>query len=109
MSSDSAKSGTPTPGLGGYMHGQAWYLPLIPRDLSGPTELPINVLEFVAIFGNVATFGGSIPSELNCRLLALTGSFISLRHSARAPLMQLVHLHLIALPLFPCQRHRAAR
>ena len=104
MSSDAAKSGTPTPGLGGYMHGQAWYLPLIPRDLSGPTELPINVLEFVAIFGNVATFGGSIPSELNCHLLALTDSLTSAlimaRHSARAPLMQLVHLRLIALPNF---------
>ena len=100
ISSDAAKSGTPTPGMGGYTHGQAWYLPLLPRDLSGPTELPINVFEFVAIFGNFATFGGDIPSELNYRLLALTGSFTFLaRHSARAPLMQLVHLHLIALPI----------
>ena len=104
MSSDAAKSGTPTPGLGGYMHGQAWYLPLLPRDLSGATELPINVLEFVAIFGNFATFGSSIPESLNCRLLALTDSLTSAiivaRHSARAPLMQLVHLRLLALPDF---------
>ena len=57
------------------MHGQAWCPPLLPHDLSGPTELPINVLEFVAIFGNFATFGGGIPSALNCRLLlALTDS-----------------------------------
>ena len=104
MSSDAAKSGTPTPGVGGYMHGQAWYLPLLPRDLAGPTELPINVLEFVAIFGNYATFGDSIPSALNCRLLALTDSLTSAlivaNHSARAPLMQLVHLRLLALPNF---------
>ena len=101
MSSDAAKSGTPTPGVGGYMHGQAWYLPLLPRDLSGPTELPINVLEFVAIFGNFATFGSNIPSVLHCRLLALTDSLTSAlivaNHSARAPLMQLVHLRLLAL------------
>ena len=104
MSSDAAKSGTPTPGLGGYMHGQAWHLPPLPRDLSGPTELPINVLEFVAIFGNFATFGGGIPSALNYRLLALTDSLTSAlivaNHSACAPLMQLVHLRLLALPNF---------
>ena len=78
--------------------------PRLSRDLSGPTELPINVLEFVAIFGNFATFGSGIPSALNCHLLALTDSLTSAlivaHHSARAPLMQLVHLRLLALPNF---------
>ena len=103
MSSDAAKAGTPTPGLGGYMHGQAWYLPLLPADVAGEREIPINVLEFIAIFGNFATFGPHIPSG-GTRLLALTDSLTSAlvlaRHSARAPLMQLVHLRLVALPSF---------
>ena len=103
MSSDAAKAGTPTPGLGGYMHGQAWHLPLLPADVAGKHEIPINVLESIAIFGNFATFGPHIPSG-STRLLALTdpltSALVLARHSARAPLMQLVHLRLVALPSF---------
>lgn len=100
MSSDAAKSGTPTPGIGGYMHGVAWYLPLRPSDVDGPFEIPINVLEFIGVFGNFASFGADVPPCAS--LLALTDSLTTAlvvsRHSARAPLMQLVHLRLLDLP-----------
>ena len=42
MSSGAAKDGTPTPGVGGHMHGFSWYLPLQPSDVVGPMQLPIN-------------------------------------------------------------------
>jgi hypothetical protein len=28
MSSDTAKGGTPTPGIGGHFHGASWHVPL---------------------------------------------------------------------------------
>ena len=55
MSSDAAKDGTPTPGVGGHMHGMSWYLPLSPEDVAA---LPINWLEFLGIYGNFVMSSG---------------------------------------------------
>ena len=98
MSSDAAKDGTPTPGVGGHMHGCSWYLPLLPCDVVGPLQLPINWLEFLAIYGDFVIFGPSVPL-LHSRLLQLTDSLTSAtvltRHSAKSEGMQLVHLKLL--------------
>ena len=98
MSSDAAKDGTPTPGVGGHMHGFSWYLPLLPSDVVGPLQLPINWLEFLAVYGNFEIFGPSVPL-LHSRLLQLTDSLTSAivltRHSAKSEGMQLVHLALL--------------
>ena len=98
MSSDAAKDGTPTPGVGGHMHGFSWYLPLLPCDVVGPLQLPINWLEFLAVYGNFEIFGPSVPL-LHSRLLQLTDSLTSAivltNHSAKSEGMQLVHLKLL--------------
>ena len=59
MSSDAAKDGTPTPGVGGHMHGFSWYLPLQPSDVVGPMQMPINWLELLAVYLGMATFPSS--------------------------------------------------
>ena len=102
MSSDAAKTGTPTPGIGGYMHGTAWHLPLEPSDVVGPYEIPINVLEFIGVFGNFSAFAPDVPECSSVLALtdSLTSALVVSRHSARAPLMQLVHMRLLSLPQF---------
>jgi hypothetical protein len=95
MSSDAAKDGTPTPGVGGHMHGMSWYLPLSPEDVAA---LPINWLEFLGIYGNFVIFGPSIPL-MHTRVLALTDSLTSAlvlsKHSAKSEGMQTIHLRLL--------------
>jgi len=95
MSSDAAKDGTPTPGVGGHMHGMSWYLPLSPEDVAA---LPINWLEFLGIYGNFVIFGPSIPL-MHTRVLALTDSLTSAlvlsKHSAKSEGMQMIHLRLL--------------
>ena len=95
MSSDAAKDGTPTPGVGGHMHGVSWYLPLSPEDVAA---LPINWLEFLGIYGNFVIFGPSIPL-MHTRVLALTDSLTSAlvlsKHSAKSEGMQMIHLRLL--------------
>ena len=95
MSSDAAKDGTPTPGVGGHMHGVPWYLPLSPEDVA---SLPINWLEFLGIYGNFVIFGPSIPL-MHTRVLALTDSLTSAlvlsKHSTKSEGMQMIHLRLL--------------
>ena len=43
------------------MHGLSWYLPLEPSGVVGPLQLPINWLEFLAIYGKFVIFGTSVP------------------------------------------------
>ena len=64
MTSDAALRGTTSPGIGGYMHGFAWRLPLAPDDCSGRFELPISVLEFVGIGINMIEFPSVVPEPL---------------------------------------------
>ena len=46
------------------MHGLSWYLPLQPSDMVGPMQLPINWLEFLAVYGNFVIFGPSVLSPV---------------------------------------------
>ena len=94
MSSDAAKDGTPTPGVGGHIHGMSWYLPLSPENAA---LLPTNLLEFIGIYGNFVVFGSSIPL-MHTRVLALTDSptsaLVLSKHSAIPEAMQMIHLRL---------------
>ena len=54
------------------MHGLSWYLPLEPSGVVGPLQLPINWLDFLAIYGNFVIFGPSVPVLHSRRLLQLT-------------------------------------
>ena len=103
MPSDAAKDGTPTPGVGGHMHGFSWYLPLQPCGVVGPLQLPINWLKFLAVYVNFVVFGPSVPL-LHSRLLQLTDSLtpaiVLTKHSAKSQGMQLVHLRLLDEPEF---------
>ena len=61
MTSDAALRGTSSPGIGGYMHGFAWRLPLEPDDCTGRFEMPISVLEFIGIGVNLIDFQIVVP------------------------------------------------
>ena len=101
MSSDAAKDGTDTPGVGGYMHGRAWCIQLERSDVVGPFQISINALEFLGIYGNFVHFGPEIPTA-NARLLqladSLTSTIVGTEFSAKAESMQHVHTRLLDEP-----------
>ena len=101
MSSDAAKDGTDTPGVGGYMHGRAWCIQLERSDVVGPFQISINALEFLGIYGNFVHFGPEIPTA-NARLLqladSLTSTIVGTEFSAKAESMQHVHTRLLEEP-----------
>ena len=53
MSSDAAKDGTPTPGVGGHMHGMSWYPP------SGPKTSPHSRVTGLSSSASTATSSSS--------------------------------------------------
>jgi hypothetical protein len=95
MYSDAALLGAPVPGLGGYLDGFNWDLPLFGDELL----LPISVLEFVGIGINVITF-----EKLVCgsHAIVCSDSLNSVQvlnaFSAKSQLMQFVHSRVLALP-----------
>jgi hypothetical protein len=93
--SDAAKEGTPTPGLGGYMHGRYWSYELSRAELT----LPIVVLEFVALVFNILIFAALAPVG---RLIAHSDSLGSVqvwnRFSARSLVLQTAHLAASKMP-----------
>lgn len=111
---DAAKDGTATPGLGGYMHGHAWRLPLMRRDVVGPLQLPIAVLEYIAIAVSLMMFIPRIPAlaidvisdkghekhvhrvVLGSDSISSVGALLSLR--SKSSLMQFVTLFLKDMP-----------
>ena len=102
MSSDAAKDGTTTPGIAGYMHGYAWCVPLLPADVVGPLQIPIPVLELAAIVGNFYVLAERIPDAVDVVILSdsITSVDALVNESARAPLMQFLHLALTRHPQF---------
>ena len=93
--SDAALEGAAVPGLGGYMHGFYWAIPLHGDELL----LPISVLELVAIGINLITF-----DELarGARVVLCSDSLNSVQVltnlRAKSPLMAHVHLRILELP-----------
>ena len=102
MSSDAAKDGTTTPGIAGYMHGFAWCVPLLPADVVGPLQIPIPVLELAAIVGNFYVLAERIPDAVDVVILSdsITSVDALVNESARAPLMQFLHLALTRHPQY---------
>ena len=102
MSSDAAKDGTTTPGIAGYMHGYAWCVPLLPADVVGPLQIPIPVLELAAIVGNFYVLAERIPDAVDVVILSdsITSVDALVNESARAPLMQFLHLALTRHPQY---------
>ena len=93
--SDAALKGSGRPGIGGYMQGFYWSL-----QLHGDAcELPISVLEFIAIAVNLMVFEPYVrdsdtvlaTDSLNCVQVLNAGR-------AKSVLMQHVHVQFLALP-----------
>ena len=102
MSSNAAKDGTTTPGIAGYMHGYAWCVPLLQVDAVGPLQIPIPVLDLAAIVGNFYVLAERIPDAVDVVILSdsITSVDALVNKSARAPLMQLLHLALTRHPQY---------
>ena len=58
---DAAKLGARKPGLGGYCHGFAWRVTLTSDMVTGKYEMPITVLEYVAIGISLIVFDSILP------------------------------------------------
>jgi hypothetical protein len=93
--SDTAKEGTDTPSLGGYAQGYYWSFPLARVDC----ELPMPVLEFCALWGNVLVFAPLVKgAQVHLATDSLTTADVIAAASADSLLMQIVHLRLLARP-----------
>ena len=93
---DAAKEGAAIPGIGGYMLGAWWTMPLGPLLL----QLPIPVLEFLGIIVNIIVFGDRVVAPI-CLLTAsdsVTSVLAALNMSSHAPLMQFLHMELLETP-----------
>ena len=95
LDSDAALEGAAVPGLGGYMHGFYWAVPLQGDELL----LPISVLELIAIGVNLITFG---ELAMGTRVALCSDSLNSVQVltnlRAKSPLMAHVHLRILELP-----------
>ena len=98
MMTDAAKAGAAVPGLGGFLHGLWWAVALEPRDVVGDLQIPIPVLEFVAIAVGVIVFAPIVGvAAMAIYSDSLTSTDVIAKH-AHAELMQFVHSELLQLP-----------
>ena len=99
--SDAAKEGTDEPGLGGWICGYVWRVPLTKKDL----ELHISLLEGVAAVVNVICahnmLGGTdqLPPDtcIEAHVDAQATTHILIKGRAKSPAM--AHLHRLALQI----------
>jgi hypothetical protein len=93
--SDAALEGAAVPGLGGFLDGFWWSIPLHGDAL----KLPISVLEFVAIGVNIIIFAKLV---VGAHAFICSDSLNSVQvlnsFSAKSELMQFVHTKILALP-----------
>ena len=86
-SSDAAREGTDTPGLGGYCNGLYWYYPLNGEQLAlltiGVLELLTAIFNILALWPLVSNFE-AIAHQCD----ALATPMVLAEHSACSPLMQ---------------------
>ena len=96
--SDAASDG-PGAGLGGFMYGHWWYLPLQRQHLR---HLHITALELLALGVGVLTFECMVPDGARIKLLSDAAATVSIitRHSASSPLLQHIHQLLLASEAF---------
>ena len=85
-------------GLGGWVHGEWWHVPLTPEDQS---LFHITAMEMVALGINVIMFGEKLqgaPAMLCADALATVD--IMNACSAHSPALQSIHARILALPEF---------
>ena len=108
LSSDAALAGTSHPGLGGYMYGKWWCVPLD----AALVRLPIVVLEFIAAFVNVIMFAPWLRAakRIVLEIDALSAQLVLRRGGAHSNDLQLVHEEALQLPeLAALAPHMVAR
>ena len=98
LSSDAALAGTTQPGLGGYMYGRWWCIPLN----NALIRLPIVVLELIAAAVNVITFAPQLRAarRIVLEIDALSAQLVLRRGGAHSRDLQIVHEELLATPQF---------
>ena len=64
-----------------------------PDDVSGPRQISIPVLEFLAIVGNFKTFGPLIPTGVTLRVTSDSITSVDVCAAASAHTPQMQHLH----------------
>ena len=102
--SDAAMEGTDKPGLGGWICGYVWRVPLSPDFL----ELHITTLEAIAAVVNVcavhAVLGGTdhLPEDVcvECHVDAKSTADILIKGRARSPMLAFLHTLALQLPQF---------
>ena len=104
ITSDAALTGTCDPGLGGYLHGEWWCVPLD----HALVRLPIVVLELIAAVVNLQTFAPRLRAARRViwEVDALAAQMALRRGGAHSADLQVVHEELLALPVFVHMRHR---
>ena len=104
LSSDAALTGTADPGLGGYMHGWWWCLPLD----DWLVRLPIVVLELIAAAVNVIVFAPTLrdAARVVLEIDALSAQLVLRAGRAHSADLQIVHEEMLKLPEFCGLRHR---
>ena len=105
--SDAAKQGTPEPGIGGFIHGVHWNVPVGMGPLS---YMPISHLEFIAAAANIIIFhihfannaawqsGTAVTIAVHVDALATAQALTAA--SSSAPMMQAIHLALMQTRAF---------
>ena len=102
--SDAAKEGTQDPGLGGWICGMYWRVPLTPRLLL----LDIPVLEAIAAVVNIIVAHRLLSSDqglpaslcVEMHVDAQATAHVLIKGSARSPNMQIVHTWALQQPRF---------
>ena len=98
ISCDAAKLGAEVPGIAGYMAGLFWVIELQLRDLQGPLEIPIVLLEFVGIVVSLIVFGRIVGRASVVLYTDSDTSASILRNRAHSPLTQAAHRALLQSP-----------
>ena len=104
LSSDAALTGTTDPGLGGYMHGSWWCIPLD----DALVRLPIVVLELIAAAVNIIIFERTLQDapRVVLEIDALSAQLVLRAGRSHSDMLQIVHETLLQLPQFKRLRHR---
>ena len=102
--SDAAKEGTETPGLGGWIVGYCWVVPLTAKFL----QLDIPILEGIAAVVNVVCahniMGGTdhLPADtcFEAHVDAQATVQVLIKGRAKSPMMQFLHARALEIPAF---------
>ena len=97
-------------GLGGYMHGTGWSLPLEAADRHGTYKLPITVVEYVCLFAALEIHAPRVPLLPSSKLVVASDSLGSvdavINLSSKSAVMQLVTTAIRANPHFAAVHDR---